>query len=170
MTVIYTSVPEVKAALVDTVLPAAIATLPTTVTVAGTVVNLRAPVINYGTPASPAVVTSYITVGPTEAGDAQTWVNVPTTAPRNKSELYGVQMFIWYSIGDTTDIAQRVATECGYTIYRAIAAQIAASANLGTVIPAGGYCWLSQVTDSEYDAAEGRGVGLTVTLRVSGRI
>ena len=170
MTSTHTTVPEVKGALFDTYLPAAVASLASTITVGTTTVELRKPQIYYGRPASPAVDRTYILIGPTAAGDSTPPVTFPNTSTRSRSEAYDVELFIFYSLGDVTSSAQRIATESGYAVFRAIADQIKNNPNLGGVIPAGGHALVTQVTDQEYDMAEGRGVGLICSVSVTGRI
>ena len=170
MTSTYTTVPEVKGYLYDTLLPAAVATLATSITVGTTTVELRKPEVKYGRIAGATAPDAYIIIGPTSGGDATAPASFPSTSTRWQSEDYAVQLLIWYRVGDTSDEAQRIATESGYAVYRAIAAQVAASRNLTGVIPSGGYCQFTQVTDNDFDMAEGRGVGLVCQLHVTGRI
>ena len=170
MTSTYTTVPEVKGYLFDTLLPAAVATLASTITVGTTTVALRPPDVFYGRIAGATAPDSYIIIGPTSGGDATAPASFPSTATRWQTEDYAVQLLIWYRVGDTSNEAQRIATESGYTVYRAIAAQVAASRNLGGVIPAGGHCQFTQITDNDFDMAEGRGIGLVCNLHVTGRI
>jgi hypothetical protein len=113
----WTAIPEVRAALVDTVLPAAVALLPSTITVAGRSWPLHAPQVWYGDPPESARPQSLIIVGP--AGDLAQEYDGLQDRTGSRRETFGLLVRIWYAIGDQSQTAQRVAVESSWAIYRA---------------------------------------------------
>jgi hypothetical protein len=169
MSYLHTTVPEVKAALYDTYIPAAIATLASTITVAGEVVDLRAPSLTYGAWAAQIPPPAWVMIGPTRSGNQTPVASFPNGAAANRAENYAVSIDIWYRVGDTSDLAQRIATESGYTVFRAIAAAVRADPSLGGILTAG-HALLTAASDTEYDLAEGRGIGIACDLTVTSRV
>jgi len=168
----YSTIPEVRSMLVDTIIPAAIASLPATISVAGTTIALRAPIVTYGSPSMMDPPNSIIVVGPTDGEDTSwaTFPDTPIATNRTRDERYTLRVFIWYLIGDTHSNAQRVASEAAWTIFRAVQAQVHDNKNLKGVIAAPGYAFFSRAQDADYNVAEGRGCGLTCSLNVYARV
>lgn len=169
----YTTIPEVRAILVDAIIPNAIASLPDTITVNGVTIPLRAPIVTYGSPSMTDPPNSIIVVGPTDGSD-ESWATLPdgpvSNIARTRDERYTLRLFIWYLIGDTHANAQRHASEAAWTIYRALQAQIHDNKNLNGTIQPPGYSFISRAQDADYNVAEGRGCGLTCSLNVFARI
>lgn len=168
----YTTIPEVRAVLTDTIIPAAIATLPPTLTVSGVTFPLRAPIVTYGSPSMTDPPNSIIVVGPSD-GDDVNWATFPDTpiaTNRTRDERYTIRLFVWYLIGDTHNNAQRFASEAAWTIFRALQTQIHDNKNLNGVLAAPGYAFFSRAQDADYNVAEGRGCGLTCSLNVFARV
>jgi hypothetical protein len=172
MTATYTSAPEVKAYLQDTLLPAAVSALASTITVKGATVPLRRPDICYGKWAGANPPPAYIMIGPTTSGsDTPAAVFPANSGVAWRDDTYSIQLLVWYSIGDSSALAQRVATESAYAMFRAIAAQIESNVSgFSAIVGGGGRALLSSVQDFEYDASEGRGCGLSLQLEVKARI
>ena len=161
----YTIVPDVRAALQDTILPAALASLPASITVAGTSVALRKPEIHYGTPATAQPPNSLIVIGPTN-GDDQTFANLPDSASRSREERFAVTMMIWYLVGDTSPVAQRIATESSFTIYRTLQAYLRTGDPWRGILAAPYTVNLERVSDRDFSVAEGRGSMLDCDLAI----
>ena len=172
MTSTYTTIPEVRAMLVDTIIPNAIASLPANLTVAGVTFPLRAPIVTYGSPSMTDPPNSIIVIGPSDGEDTSwaTFPDQPISQGRSRDERYTLRVFIWYLIGDTHNNAQRFASEAAWTIFRAVQAQVHDNKNLNGVLAAPGYAFFSRAQDADYNVAEGRGCGLTCNLNVFARV
>lgn len=174
MTASYVSVPEVKAYLHDTLLPAAIASLSATITVAGQSVKLRKPDLVYGKWPGQAPPPSYLMIGPTSTGAELPAAVFPSGSGQPwHDEAYTIDLLVWYQVGDAGVYGQRIATESAYAVFRAIAAQVESATTrtgLGAIIGNGGRVILRAVSDSEFDAAEGRACGLACSLDIKSRI
>ena len=161
----YTIVPDVRAALQDTILPAAIASLPTTITVAGSTVDLRKPQIHYGTPATGQPPNSLIVIGPTN-GDDQAFANLPDSASRSREERFSITMMLWYLVGDTSPVAQRIATESVFQIYRTLQGYLRTGNPWLGILSAPYTVNLERVADRDFSVAEGRGAMLDCDLAI----
>jgi hypothetical protein len=161
----YTIIPDVRAALQDTILPAALANLPATITVAGNTVALRKPEIHYGTPATGQPPNSLVVIGPSD-GDDQQFANLPDNQTRSREERFSITMMIWYLIGDTSPAAQRVATESSFQIYRTIQGYLRTGNPWQGILSAPYTVNLERVSDRDFNVAEGRGSMLDCNLSI----
>ena len=165
----YTTIPDVRAALYDTILPAALATLPSTVTANGNTINLRIPVLYYGLPGTNNPPDAWIGIAGSTSESIPVAV-LPQSAPRFQDEEYDMTIRVWYHIGDTDANAQRVATESAYAVYRAIVAQLRANTGWTNALTAPYQAFISSLRDQEFALAEGRAIGLEITLHVKTRV
>ena len=164
----YTYVPDVRAALYDTVIPAAIANLPDTITVAGSDMDLISPDLFYALPPKDTLPKSLIAVGFTGGGDDQvpvSWGDSPAQA-RTRDERFTVPLMIWYLTGSSDALAARRAAEASWAIYRAVAAEIRTDPMLAGAFPTPGHAHIAAVHDTDYLLAEGRASKLLVDVAV----
>lgn len=167
----YATVPLVRAAMVDTILPAAVQLLPAQLTVLGTTFDLSDPQVYYGEPSDDTLPAAGIAVGDS-SGTTEDRVTVPDNSPtyRAHAETYDLSVVIWYEIGDTGANAQRYATEAAWAIYKAVAQQVRSQPNLGVLFPPG-TAFMRAVDDQDYKTdLPGRMCVLRSQLRVNARI
>ena len=172
---LYTTVDTVRAALCDTVLPAAVAALGATYTSKGTSYPLIAPTIFYGAPNTDDPPHSLIVVAPPEpADDAFANLDAANSAARSYDEKYILPVLITYWQGDVDVDAQRRMSDAAYTIYRAVAGQIRTQLASNTSPLAGALQAPAQFLIQrhqliEYRLAEGRMAIVRVHLFISSR-
>jgi hypothetical protein len=167
--VAYTTIPDVRAALYDTILPAAIASLPATITTSGSTFPLRVPVLYYGLPGTNNPPDCWVGVVGSTSENIPIAV-LPQGAPRFQDEEYDMVIRVWYHIGDTDPNAQRAATESAYAVYRAIVAQLRANTGWTNALTAPYQAFISSLKDQEFALAEGRALGLEITLHIKTRV
>jgi hypothetical protein len=165
----YTTIPDVRAALYDTIIPAAIASLPATITAGGNTINLQTPVLFYGLPNTPIPPNAWIGIVGSTSENIPIAV-LPQGAPRFQDEEYDMVIRIWYHIGDTDTNAQRIATESAYAVYRAIVAQLRSNTGWTSALTAPYQAFISMIRDQEFNLAEGRALGLEITLHIKTRV
>ena len=166
----HTTVPEVRAKLVDSILPAAIAALPSSITVGSETIALVAPTVYYGPPNTDVPPNSTIVVGATDTDDQEVASLPDAPLNRTRNERYNVRLFIWYLIGDRHVDAQRIATEAAFTIYRAVADELRADQTLGGALSAPCSAIITRIEDRDFDVVEGRACGLGCTLSIFTRV
>ena len=165
----YTVIPDVRAKLYDTIIPAAIAALPSTVTVSGAAYNLRVPDLYYGLPSTTTPPDSWVGIVGSTTADTPMAV-FPATASRPQDEKFDTTLRHWYRVGDTDYLGQRIATESAYALYRTIFAQLRVAGIWLGVLTAPYDIYITNVHDYEWALAEGRAVGIEVTITVKSRV
>ena len=132
----WTTVPEVLDGLVDTIIPAAIAALPSTITVAGEILTVEPPSVFWGEPdRTPAPLPLILVDDQVQAAhDIAVLPNNP--GGLTDDEAYEVPIYIWVKAGDQGANAQRYASHLAYTYFRALAAAVKADRTIGGALRA----------------------------------
>ncbi len=167
---LYTAVPDVRAALFDTILPAAVATIPASLTVAGTAFPITKPAVYYGDPPGSSAPNSAILVGESTGMDDETNIFPDRVSGKTRDERFSIGIRFWYLIGNSDLAAQRVATESVWAMYRALQGQLRADVTLGGVLNSPGYAVMKHVGDRDIRAIEGTAARLDASLYVFTRV
>lgn len=163
----WTAIPEVRAALVDTVLPAAVALLPSTITVAGRSYPLNPPAVWYGDPTGEPQ--SFIVVGP--AGDLAQDYDGLQDRTGSRRETFGLVVSIWYAVGNNGPDGQRYATEAAWTIYRAVQEAVRdADPDPFAFLRESRRHLFTNVVDRDVTTEGGRAAQLNLTFEVESRV